>query len=139
MKETIKSYRTILRPFAGTDYREVSHKARTVYKQIASKTKRRPYVRSAYFNGEKVFLDYFWQHLQAKNWGDKLRRLKYYECAIDLIKNSRLSPVEKINPNDQSEMLYRFSGVTRERRSFLVQIKKDLKTGNRHFMSVFPA
>ena len=139
MKEITKNYLTTVKPFPGSDYREINHWARAIYKQIVSKSKRKPYVRSAYFDGEKVFLDYFWQHLQAKNWRDRTRRLKYYLCAIDLIKNNRFDPIERKNPNDQKEILYRFSGVTKSGSEFFVQLKVDLKTGNRHFMSVFPA
>jgi len=35
---------------SGTNYAEVKKNADIIFKQIKSKTKRRPYVRSAYFN-----------------------------------------------------------------------------------------
>jgi hypothetical protein len=79
-------YQTNVSKLTGTDYKEVSHKARAIYKEICSRTKRKPYVRSVYFKKEKIFLDYFWQHLQEKKWQDRFRRLKYYACALDLIR-----------------------------------------------------
>ncbi len=45
-------------------------------------------MRSAYFNKEKIFLDLFWTHLFMKqNQRDRLRRIKFFAVAIDLIMN----------------------------------------------------
>jgi hypothetical protein len=134
----MKPYQSKFKKLSGTDYKEIHHQAFDIYKQIKSKSKRKPYVRSVYFNKEKVFLDYFWQHLWQKNWRDRNRRLKYYPCAIDLIKNSKLEPISKQNPNKPTEMLHRFAGLTKDKELFFVQIKEDKKTSQKHFMSVFP-
>ncbi len=42
-------YQTKAKKLPGTDYREVHSKVLAIFKQIKSKTKRRPYVRSTYF------------------------------------------------------------------------------------------
>lgn len=132
------TFKTKSRPLSGTSYAEVYPQGLALYKQIASKTKRRPYVRSVYFNKEKVFLDYFWQHIREKNLSDKIRRLKYYPCALELIRYSHVQPVSKVNPNKRSEILHRFSGTTTSGAIFFVQIKEDLKKNHKHFISVFP-
>jgi hypothetical protein len=131
------TYHTSVQKFAGTDYKEVSRKARLLYKEIRSKTKRKPYVRSVYFGKDKIFLDYFWQHLEEKKWQDRLRRLRYYACAIDLISYTRIAPTKKQNPNKNSEYVHRFKGVTTNKEVFFVQVVEK-KNGNKHFISVFP-
>jgi len=134
----VEIYRTKTAKLAGTDYHEVIRKARRVYKDIASKSKRKPYIRSAYFKKEKVFLDYFWQHLQEKNWRDRRRRLHFYTCALDLIRNSHIAPVTVRNPNRPSEKLYRFSGITKNKEVFVVQVKEDVNRNEKYFISVYP-
>jgi hypothetical protein len=59
----MKIYQTKVNKLSGTQYAEVSRQAREIYNQIKRKTKRRPNIRSAYFNKEKVFLEFYWQHL----------------------------------------------------------------------------
>lgn len=85
-------FQTKIRVIPGTGYRAVEAIAVAAFKKIKDKTKRTPYVRSVYFKKEKVFLNIFWSHLYQKQDRDRTRRLKYFECAIDLIKNSRCSP-----------------------------------------------
>ncbi|MDO8430482.1 MAG: hypothetical protein Q7S72_00620, partial [Candidatus Taylorbacteria bacterium] len=70
-------YETKIKKLSGTSYDEVYPQAISIYKKLASKTKRRPYLRSKYFNKEKIFLDYFWTHIILKNRRDRTRRLKY--------------------------------------------------------------
>ncbi|MFA6270349.1 MAG: hypothetical protein WC657_04020 [Candidatus Paceibacterota bacterium] len=134
----MKIYQSKIRKLSGSDYREVYSQARTIYKEISSKTKRKPYIRSVYFNKDKIFLHYYWEHLWTKNWRDRVRRLKYYSCAIDLIKNSRVDPVSKENPNKKLEILHRFAGITKDKELFFVQIKEDKRSGEKYFTSVFP-
>ena len=131
-------YHTQISKLTGTDYREVLRKANAVYRKIASKTKRKPYVRSMYFKKEKIFLNYFWQHLYQKNRPDRLRRLEFYACALDLVVHSRVHPNIMRNPEKQSEVLYRFKGITRTKEFFTVQIKEDPRNKNKHFISVYP-
>lgn len=131
-------YRTKTKPFPGTNYSEVYPRAWSIYKQISAKTKRRPYIRSAYFNKEKVFLDLFWEHMRQKNLRDRARRLKYYSCALDLIVNSHLCPTSKQNPNRLSETFHRFSGKSGNGDIFFVQIKETGKRSSKHLISIFP-
>ncbi len=131
-------YQVKTKKFTGTQYAEIYKKAFVIYKKIKSKTKRRPYIRSAYFDKEKIFLELFWQHLHEKlNFRDKARRVKYFACAIELIQNSKYEPSTKINPNKKSETLYRFSGVLNTGEIFYVQIKEE-KDGQKWLVSVFP-
>lgn len=134
----MKAYQSKFKKLSGTDYKEIHSKALNIFKQIKSRSKRKPYIRSAYFGKKKIFIDYFWQHLQQKNWRDRDRRLKYYPCAIDLIRNSRLEPTSKQNPNRPNEILHRFAGLTKDKEVFYIQIKEDKKTDKKYFMSVFP-
>ena len=56
-------YKTKANRLGGTDFNEVRKKAFGIYTEIKKKSKRSPYIRSAYFNKEKIFLAIFWQHL----------------------------------------------------------------------------
>lgn len=131
-------YRTKILKISGSNYQEVSRTSKSKFNLIKSKSKRKPYLRSKYFSGEKIFLDIFWTHLHQKNPKERFRRLKFYGCALDLIANSRCKPDIKYDSRNSSVRLYRFSGVTQEGEIFFVQIKETLNTGQKHFMSVFP-
>lgn len=134
----MKVYQTKVKKLTGTDQHEVYVKVRAIYKKLLGRTKRKPYVRSPYFNKQKVFLDYFWEHLYQKNPWDRFRRLQYYACAIDLIKNSKIDPNSVQNPNRPTQVLHRFEGKTKEGDSFFVQITEDKRTNQKYFISVFP-
>lgn len=136
----MRFYKTRTRALPGTNWHEVMKNAFGLYKEIMRKTKRRPYVRSAYFDKQKVFLGIFWQHLHEKsNLKDKTRRLKYYPCALELIQKSRMEPISKENPNRAGEIVHRFAGGTPNHELFYVQIKELKRTGEKHLISVFPA
>lgn len=135
---SMNAYQTKSNPLSGTDYREIYRKANVFYKKITQKSKRTPYVRCAYFKKKKVFLQAFWTHLHQKNWRDRGRRLKYLPCALELIERSTFAPSQKLNPNRPSEILYRFEGITTDKKSFAVQIKEDSKKQQKYLMSVFP-
>ena len=135
----MKIYITKASQLPGSDFREIHNQAFAVYKQIKQKTKRRVYVRSIYFNKEKIFLDLFWQHLfQKQNWRDRVRRLKFFPCALELLQYSRFDPLTKDNPNRQSESLHRFFGITKNGDKFIVQIKEDKRNRQKFLISVFP-
>jgi hypothetical protein len=134
----MKSYFTKIKPLPGTNYSEIYRNAMALYKHIAGKTKRRPYIRSAYFKKDKIFLDYFWDHIRQKNLRDRVRRLKYYPCALDLLTHSRVAPSSHRNQMKKSELLYRFMGICENDARFYVQVKEN-KRGEKHFMSVLPA
>jgi hypothetical protein len=134
----MKIYRTKIEAFAGTSYKEINRKATGFYQQIKKRTKRRPYVRSAYFGRAKVFLGLFWSHLRQKNYWDQTRRWKYFSCGIELISKSKIEPVSKENPNKTGEILHRFAGATAKDELFFVQIKEDKQSGQKWLMSIFP-
>lgn len=137
--EAIKAYPTKFKKLSGTKYSEVYKKAFKAYKKIKNQTKRRPYIRSTYFKKDKIFLGLFWHHLDDKlNMRDKIRRLKYFTCAIDLIRHSHFDPVSKENVDRKYEILHRFMGSTSENEIFFVQIKENKRTGQKYFLSVFP-
>lgn len=131
-------YKTRARKLHGTHWPRLLKKAFGLYKEITSKTKRRPYARSAYFDKQKVFLGIFWQHLHEKNLRDKARRVAYFPCAIELIQKTRYEPTSKENPNRKGEIVHRFAGSTPDNEIFFVQIKEDRRTNQKWFISVFP-
>lgn len=131
-------YQTKSNKLPGTNYSEVKKNADIIFKEIKSKTKRRPYIRSTYFNKQKIFFDYFWAHLAQKSLKEKTKRLRYFPCAIELIKNSRNTPTSKENVNNKQETLHRFFGQTKNKEKFVVQIKENKRTNKKDFMSCFP-
>ena len=131
-------YQTKIKKLPGTNYSEVKKHASLILNQIKKKTKRRPYIRSAYFNKQKVFFDYFWIHLAQKNLKEKIRRIKYFSCAINLIENSKIAPISIENTDNRNEMLHRFAGKTKNKEVFFVQIKENKKSDKKYFMSCFP-
>lgn len=133
-----KSYLTKADPLTGSSWNEVAPKARALFKALTKHTKRRPYIRSAYFKKDKIFLTFFWQHLSQKTYPNQLRRMKYLPCAIELVRNSRFHPTSMQNPNKPAETLHRFSGITKSNKRFMVQIKEFKQTGRKELMSIFP-
>jgi len=131
-------YKTRANKLPGTHSDRLVKKAFDQYKDISSKSKRRPYIRSAYYNKEKIFLSIFWQHLHQKNLRDKARRLALFPCAIELLEKTKCAPTTKKNPNKKGELLHRFAGSTPDNEIFFVQIKEDKKTKQKYFISVFP-
>ena len=123
---------------AGTNYKEISKKAFGLYNGIRRKTKRRPYIRSAYFDKQKVFLQLFWNHLREKSFRDKTRRLKFFVCAMELIEHSRSEPETIQTIERPSELLHRFAGETKDGKIFFVQIKQERRTGEKWLTSIFP-
>ncbi len=135
----MKAYQTNVPKISGTDFREVRKQAFGLYAELKKKTKRRPYVRSAYFNKEKFFLELYWQHLfDQGNWRDRMRRLRFFPCAIELIRKSRFEPKSIKNPQKYSEILHRFAGLTKNQELFYVQIKENQHTGQKFLISTFP-
>lgn len=134
----MKIYEVKTRPAPVSNYKEVYQKAFGLYNAIRKKTKRRPYVRSTYFNKQKIFLQLFWNHLREKNFRDRTRRAKFFPCAIDLIQHSRYEPATNQTKERPSELLHRFAGKTKDGQRFFVQIKEELRTGEKWLVSVFP-
>ena len=131
-------YQTKTKKLPGTNYSEVRRHALFILKQIKKRTKRRPYIRSAYFNKQKIFFDYFWIHLLQKNLKERTKRLKHFSCSLDLIRNSKVAPTSKENIDNKNEMLHRFAGKTKDKEVFFAQIKENKKSGKKYLMSCFP-
>jgi len=131
-------YKTKTQKFGGTSYKEVIKKARKAFHDIEKRSKRSAYLRSAYFKKEKIFLNLFWDHINQKSPRDRVRRLKFLDCAFELIENSVHKPASKKNPNNKNEILHRFGGITSAGELYYVQIKESVKTGRKDFVSVFP-
>ncbi len=136
---TMKVHQVKATVFSGSDYQEVYPPARRLYNKIKGQTKRQPYVRSAYFRKDKVFIELFWVHLNQKNRKERNARLKFYGCGIELLRATRLEPTTKINPNKQTELLHRFAGITPGKELFYVQVKENRQTRRKDLMSIFPA
>jgi hypothetical protein len=132
------AYKTNRQKLPGTSFKEVEQAARAIFRQIKSRSKRTPYVRSKYFRKEKVFLNIFWQHLHEKHEKDRVRRLKFYDCAIDLIQHSTLAPETRENFQNKDELLHRFLGQTKSGDQFVVQIKEDKRSGRKDLISIYP-
>jgi len=120
----------------GHSYASIVKVAWGIFKRISSQTKRRPYVRSVYFKNKKIFLDNFWPHLMQKNPTERKFRLRFFQGAIELIKNSLHRPTLEKKNVLHHEILYRFLGKSSEK-YFIVQIKMDLKRNQYFFMSCF--
>ncbi|MBU0731510.1 hypothetical protein KKC88_01350 [Patescibacteria group bacterium] len=131
-------YQTNKYKLSGSNYREVRKQAIFCFNDVRRGTKRKPYLRSAYFKKQKIFFDFFWDHLLQKNPKERFIRLKYLSAAIDLVKNSRNHPISKQNPNIPKEILHRFKGYTKEKEIFYVQIKENKQNGKKYFISCFP-
>lgn len=135
----MKAYRTKSVKIPGTEFGEVHQKALNLYRQIKTHSKRRTYVRSAYFKKDKIFIDIFWHHLFEKpNWKDRVRRLKFFPAAIEVIRHSKFIPASEENRNKRSEMLHRFAGITDDNELFYVQIKEEINSGQKFLISIFP-
>lgn len=121
----------------GSSYDEVVTVARKEYNKIRKITKRQPYVRSKYFRGDKIFVTVFWDHLMQKHRKERMKRLKFYNATIDLLRNSTLAPDTIFSESDKNIMLHRFYGKTKDGNGYCVQVKEDKRSGRKEFMSVF--
>ena len=131
-------YQTKTKKLPGARYTEIRNQSLFIFNQIKRSTKRKPYIRSAYFNKQKIFFDYFWAHLFQKNPRERTIRLKYFDTALEVIKKSRNHPSSQKNSDKKRETFYRLAGLTAEKELFIVQIKENNKTGKKYFMSCFP-
>ena len=131
-------YQTKIAPIAGTTVGDVMNTARRIFRQAVRSGRRRPYIRSAYFGKEKVFLDNFWPHIYQKSFNERPKRLRFMPCAFELVRYSRVLPVITLDSNDSYNILYRFKGKATTGQIFYVQIKEDKKRKQKFLMSVFP-
>jgi len=131
-------YKTNKKKISGSSFSEVRKEADRIFDLIKSKSKRSPYIRSKYFRKEKVFLNLFWTHIFDKHNKDKIRRLKFIECGIDLIKNSAINPESKDNVDNKSELFHRFTGINKNNEIFYVQVKENKRSRRKDLISIFP-
>ncbi len=131
-------YKSKYGKLSGSSYDELAPVARAEFQRIKKLTKRQPYVRSAYFSKDKIFLSLFWEHLAQKHRGDRTSRLKLYICAIDLLRHTKQAPDTIFRADDLNVLLHRFLGETKGGEQFYVQVKENKRTGRKDFMSVFP-
>lgn len=124
---------------SGTDYSEVTKSARKEYVKVQKLTKRQPYVRSVYFNKDKVFINIFWNHLAQKRKGEQIIRAKLFLAAFDLLRNTTFDSDTIFSKDNLNIMLHRFAGETQDGVKFFVQVKQDKRSGRKDFMSAFPA
>ena len=121
----------------GSDYSELTKAMWRIYNDIRKRTNRKPYIRSPYFKKSKVFLETYIQHLNQKTRRDRMRRIRYFLCGVDLLRNSREIPESRSSPNSRSEIVHRFAGKTKSGEIFYVQVRED-RRGNKYLMSIFP-
>ncbi len=136
-------YKTKASTLPGTHYRDVVKVSRGIFTNSLRHTKRKPYLRSAYFKTNtgkaKIFFDYFWLHMSQKPPKERYRRLKFFEAALEIITYSHFAPLSNQNPDKKSEMFHRFGGVTPNGEKFYIQIKEHLPSDTKQLMSIFPA
>lgn len=131
-------YKTNKNKLPGTSFSEVRKNADRIFDLIKHRTKRTPYVRSKYFRKEKIFLNIFWAHLFDKNAKDRTRRLRFFNCALDLMRNSSHNPNTADNFKKKDELLHRFYGITKNKEKFVVQIKENKRTRRKDLISIYP-
>lgn len=135
----VKIFLSSCRRLRGTSLVELTKQARKEFHSIQKLTPRRqPYIRSRYFEKDKIFISQFWDHLRTKERADKVRRLRFYSCAIDLLRNTFVAPEITQNPDNSNELLHRFLGKSADGERYYVQVKENRKSGRKDFMSTFP-
>jgi hypothetical protein len=117
----------------STVYLRVLARASGYYKSLITNPRRKPNVRSKYFDHKKVFLDEFWTQILFRNLADRRRRLAFYICAIDLIKNSKCAPEIKY---EKGKKLLEFRGIAKNGEKFAVHLRQS--KDNIYMMSCFP-
>ncbi|MCX6811153.1 MAG: hypothetical protein NT039_00445 [Candidatus Berkelbacteria bacterium] len=131
-------YKSTKQKIAGTSFKEINKSAKSIFNRVKARTRRTPYLRSKYFRKEKVFLILFWSHLYKKNERDRVRRLRFYDCALDLIINSHRDPETRDNFKKKDELLHRFYGISTKGEKFTVQIKENKRTKRKDLISIYP-
>lgn len=123
----------------GTSYQEVINAAYYHHQKLQRRNpRRRVYVRSKYFKRDKVFLTLFWPHLLQKRKGEQIRRAKLYLCALDLLRNYQDLDGAVIDRSHPESVLLRFKGRTKDGVLFIVQVKYQIRSDRRDFISVYP-
>lgn len=123
----------------GSSLKEVMKLARQEYHAIQKRSPRRtPYVRSKYFIKSKIFLNTFWGHLNQKSPKERVRRLKLYGCALDLLRDTTCDPESTYTYVDMHTGLHRLYGREKGGSYYCVQVKENKRNDRKDFISVFP-
>jgi hypothetical protein len=128
-----KHYHSVKSKLYSSVYARVHHQAMAHYESLINNPRRKPCVRSKYFDNKKVFLDEFWTQILRRNFADRRRRLAFYVCAIDLIKNTRCEPEIK---HESGKKFYEFYGVAKNGEKFVVHLRQS--KDNIYMVSCFP-
>jgi hypothetical protein len=124
-----------MQPLAGSTEERARKNALEYYQAIKRKTKRKPYIRAAFFEKQKIFLDVFWSHTFEKSRKVRAERFKLFPCAIELLEKTTKTPEIYIPTQKKSETWLRFFGRTTTGVHFVVQVKSRL--GRFYLISVY--
>lgn len=138
-EQDIRPYHCKTKPLVGHRFVEIMPRARGVFRALQKQTKRRPYVRSTYFHRDKIFFDFFWQHLQQKSVVDRARRLKYLPCALEVLRKSRHDPVTFVDIRRPGIIKHEFVGVAPDGMRFSVVVQQDRGTDKKQLLSLYPS
>ena len=127
-------YQCRRKTISGSAWTDVQSRVSREFKSAVGNPRRRPYIRSAYFGGRKIFIDTYWQSLMRKSHRDRFRRAILLSVTIELIKHSKLPP--GISSKGQTT-LYRFMGLSGDGCAFAVHIKQDARD-QKFLMSSYP-
>lgn len=96
------------------------------------------HIRSKYFTKDKIFIGAFWDHTNKKSPSERVRRLKLYSCALDLIRNTTYAPDTIHTSTDKDSSSHLFYGTTKDGILFCVRIHESKRTGRKEFTSAYP-
>lgn len=131
-------YQTKSQLLPGSSYKEILKSSDKYFSSLQRRSKRQPYIRSAYFLKQKIFLNLFWKHLYDKAHSVRGIRLRYLPAAVDLLEHSRNDPITIYNIEAKAELFHRFYGITKEKNRFVAQIKQIKRSGKLYLMSIYP-
>ena len=135
----MRVYQSKYNQLPGTSYQEIINAAHYHHQKLQKRNpRRRVYVRSRYFNRDKVFLTLFWPHLLQKRRGDQMRRAKLYLCALDLLRNYNYLNGAVIENGHPEATLLRFMGRTKDGVLYVVQVKVYIRSNRKDLISVYP-
>ena len=137
-KQVIKIYHCKTAPLSGHRFADIIPQSRRIFRTLQKQTKRRPYVRSSYFHKDKIFFDFFWEHMKNKSIIDRTRRLKYLPCALELLRNSRHDPITFIDVGQPNIIKHEFAGMTKNGPRFTVIVQENRKTDKKQLLSLYP-
>lgn len=138
-KVKVRAYQCKAKPFSGHRFVDIIPQARKLLRTLQKQTKRRVYIRAVYFHKDKIFFDFFWQHMQTKSAVDRARRLKYLPCALELLRNSRCDPISFMDEYQSGIIKHEFKGNSPDGMNFSVIVQEDRKTNKKQLLTLYPA